>query len=104
MDVPSQAAMRHAAFHLHVVYTALSSDHSDPCASMKEHGIKFAIQYVGLHDFKNPADGKAWRIMPKLHLWLHITSDDSVPRLTWTYRDEDFGRSVARMARRTCNL
>ena len=71
---------------------------------MREHGIKFAIQYVALHDFLNPDDDKAWRIKPKLHLWLHITSDNSVPRLTWTYRDEDFGGSVARMARRRGNL
>ena len=104
INVPTLAAMSHAAFHLNEVYSALSSDHADACASMREHGIKFAIQYVGLHDFLNPADDKAWRIKPKLHLWLHITSDDSVPRLTWTYRDEDFGGSVARMARRRGNL
>lgn len=104
INLPIHAAMRHAAFHLNEVYSALSSDHADACASMREHGIKFAIHYVALHDFLNPADDKAWRIKPKLHLWLHITSDNSVPRLTWTYRDEDFGGSVARMARRRGNL
>ena len=100
IHLPVHAAMRHAAFHLNEVYHALSTDHNDPCACMKEHSVKFAIQYVALHDFLNPADGKAWRIKPKLHLWLHICSDNSMPRLTWTYRDEDFGGSVARMARR----
>ena len=104
INVPRLAAMRHAAFHLNEVYSALSSSHADACASMREHGIKFAIQYVSLHDFLNPADDRAWRLKPKLHLWLHITSDSSVPRLTWTYRDEDFGGSVARMARRRGNL
>ena len=102
--VPKHAAMRQAAFHLHEVYNALSAGHPDPCATMAEHGIKFAIQYVGLHDYLNAADSKAWRIKPKLHLFLHITSDTSLPRLTWTYRDEDFGGSVARMARRRGNL
>ena len=97
---PMQAALRQAAFHLDQVYQALSADHSDPCAAMREHGIKFAVQYVGLHDYLNAADDRAWRIKPKLHLFLHITSDNSLPRLTWTYRDEDFGGSVARMARR----
>ena len=101
---PVDAAMRQAAFHLHEVYKALSSQHADPCGSMKEHGRKFAIQYVGLHDFLNPADDKAFRIKPKLHLFLHITSDSSLPRLIWTYRDEDFGGSVARMSRRRGNL
>ena len=102
--VPKNAAMRHAAFHLYEVYCALSADHPDPCASMKEHGIKFAIFYVGLHDHLHAADDKAWRMKPKLHLFLHITSDGSLPRLTWTYRDEDFGGSVARMARRRGGL
>ena len=101
---PKYEAIRHAAFHLNEVYSALSSAHPDPCASMKEHGIKFAIQYVALHDFCNHADDKAWRIKPKMHLFLHITSSDSLPRLLWTYRDEDFGGSVARMARRRGNL
>ena len=104
ISVPTHAALRHAAFHLHEVYNALSADHPNPCATMREHGMKFALQYVGLHDYLNPADDKAFRIKPKLHLFLHITSDDSIPRLTWTYRDEDFGGSVARMARRRGNL
>ena len=98
--IPKQSAMRQAAYHLNEVYSALAANHPSPAASMKEHGIKFAIQYVALHDHCNPADDKAWRIKPKLHLFLHITSDSSLPRLTWTYRDEDFGGSVARMARR----
>jgi len=67
--VPKNAAMRHAAFHLYEVYCALSADHPDPCASMKEHGIKFAIFYVGLHDHLHAADDKAWRMKPKLHLF-----------------------------------
>ena len=100
LNVPKYAAMSQAAFHLNEVYSALSADHPDPCASMKEHGIKFALQYVALHDHCHAADGKAWRLKPKLHLFLHITSDSSLPRLNWTYRDEDFGGSVARMARR----
>ena len=98
--VPKFEAMRQAAFHLNECYSALSASHTDPCASMNEHGLKFAIQYVALHDFCNHDDRHAWRIKPKLHLFLHITSRTSLPRLIWTYRDEDFGGSVARMARR----
>ena len=104
LRIPIHAAMRQAAFHLNGVYSALSSKRGDPVATMKEHGTKFALQYVALHDHCNAADERAWRIKPKLHLFLHITSDSSLPRLTWTYRDEDFGGSVARMARRRGNL
>ena len=101
---PKHAAIRQAAYHLDQVYLALSADHPSPSATMAEHGMKFAMQYVALHDFCNEADSNAWRIKPKLHLFLHIVSDGTVPRLTWTYRDEDFGGSVARMARRRGNL
>jgi len=102
--VPKFAAIKQAAFHLSQVYFALSANHPSPAATMAEHGLKFAVQYVALHDFCNGADSYAWRIKPKLHLFLHIVSDGTVPRLTWTYRDEDFGGSVARMARRRGNL
>ena len=104
INVPKEAALRQAAFHLHEVYNALSASHPDPCAHMRLHGTRFAIQYVGLHDFCNPEDDYSFRIKPKLHLFLHICSDSSLPRLTWTYRDEDFGGSVARMARRRGGL
>ena len=104
VNLPAHAAMKQAAFHLNEVYSALSASHPSPCDTMKEHGIKFAIQYVALYDHLHHLDDKAWRIKPKLHLFLHITSDNSIPRLTWTYRDEDFGGSVARMARRRGNL
>ena len=104
INVPKHAAMRQAAFHLNEVYSALSANHPSPAAAMKEHGLKFALQYIALHDHLNAADEHAFRIKPKLHLFIHITSDDSLPRLTWTYRDEDFGGSVARMARRRGGL
>ena len=103
-DNPVHASLKQAAFHLNKVYECLSSDHPDPTATMKVHGVKFALQYVALHDHLNPANDKAFRIKPKLHLFLHITGDGSIPRKYWTYRDEDFGGSVARMARRRGGL
>ena len=57
-----------------------------------------------MHDHCNAAGARAWRIKPKLHLLLHIASDSNLPKLIWTCRDEDFGGSVARMARRRGNL
>ena len=97
---PKHNALYHAAYHLHMTYEALSEGHPEPQNSMREHGIKFATQYVALHDLLNGQNEKSFKIKPKLHLFMHITSDNSLPRLTWTYRDEDFGGSVARMARR----
>ena len=97
---PKHSAMYHAAYHLHEVYEALSESHPDPQNSMREHGVRFASLYVALHDLLNGQDEKSFKIKPKLHLFMHITSDNSIPRLVWTYRDEDFGGSVARMARR----
>jgi len=102
--VPKYAALRQAAYHLDQVYGALSESHPSPEATMKEHGPKFAVHYVALHDFCSPGNRASFRIKPKLHLFLHICSDGTVPRKTWTYRDEDFGGSVAKMARRRGNL
>ena len=69
-------------------------------AELKEHSIKFALQYVGLHDVLNPGDDRLFRIKPKLHFFLHLCSDGGNPAMHWCYRDEDFGGSVAKAARR----
>ena len=60
----------------------------------------FALQWVALHRFWNPIDDQAFKVKPKLHLWLHICSDRSRPRRYWAYRDEDYGGAVARRGRR----
>ena len=44
INLPIHAAMRHAAFHLNDVYSAMSSHHADECDSTRKHGIKSAIQ------------------------------------------------------------
>ena len=67
---------------------------------MKEHSTKFALLYVGLHENMNPTNAKLWRLKPKLHQFLHLCSEGGIPSKTWTYRDEEFGGSVARLARR----
>ena len=91
INVPKHATLRQVAIHLHEMYCASSADHPTPRASMKERGLKFALQYVGLHDFVNAADDRAFRIKPKLHLLVHFTSDNNLPRPTWTCSAEDFG-------------
>ena len=58
----------------------------------------FALQYVA---FAQAHEGRRdWVLKPKMHLWLELCSEHSRPALFWTYRDEDYGGGVSRMARR----
>ena len=97
---PVEQAIYYAAFHLNEVYKTLSSECQEPHRKKREHGIKFALQYVALRDHVNPGNPLAWRIKPKLHLFLHICAEDDLPAKIRCYRDEDFGGSAARAARR----
>ena len=97
---PVEEAIYKASYHLNEVYGALSSTCADADAVMREHSTKFALQYVALHDHLNGDDERVFRIKPKLHFFLHLCSDGGRPSKHWCYRDEDFGGSVARAARR----
>jgi len=46
------------------------------------------------------ATGRDWKVKPKMHQFLEMCSDGQKPSMSWTYRDEDYGGSVAKMARR----
>ena len=61
--------------------------------------MRFALQYVSLRN-AHADDPKAWRIKPELHMFLELCSEGPHPAKFWNYRDEDWGGSVARMARR----
>ena len=105
--VPAEHALRTAAHHLNECYCALSSSlpEDEQQAKLLEHGPKFAAQYVALHDYFNPdGDGLAFRIKPKMHLFMHICIDGGVPSKTWCYRDEDFGGSAAHASHRRGGL
>ena len=69
-----------------------------------EHSIKFASQVVALANLEADKEVPMWKAKPKLHLFLELCADGSNPSKTWTYRDEDWGGSVARMARRRGQL
>ena len=101
---PVEEAIYFAAFHLKEVYKTLSSDCQETYTKKSEHGIKFALQYVAVHDMLNPGDYKAWKIKPKLHLFLHVCAEDDLPSKGWCYRDEDFGGSAAQRGRRRGGL
>ena len=74
---------------------ALSKSRAYPRAAMKEHGQKWVLLYNGLAQ-RDPA---VFRIKPKMHLFLHMLEDGDI-RASWTYKDEDWGGTVSRMARR----
>ena len=101
-DQPAEEAAKVAAWHLNQCYMALGDDSLFHHDVLKKSSTLFALQYVALHDhFGNP---KLWRCKPKLHLFLELCAENSKPSLFWTYRDEDFGGSVAKAVRRRGGL
>ena len=64
------------------------------------HSTRFCLLYVAL-ELAEPA---LFHIMPKLHMFQELTQmSKSCPSLFWTYRDEEFGGTVAGLARRRDN-
>ena len=41
-----------------------------------------------------------WKLKPKIHMWLELCAERSRPSQFWCYRDEDYGGTVAALARR----
>ena len=58
---PVEEAILKAAQHLNAVYDCLSKSHIEADHAMREHSIKFASQYVALHDHLNPDDDRVWK-------------------------------------------
>ena len=100
LNDPVEEAIAKAAHHLKEVYACLSGDHPDPEAQMKDHSIGFALQYVALHDHFNEDDDRLFIIKPKMHFFLLLCSEGGRPSRNWCYRDEDFGGSISKAARR----
>jgi hypothetical protein len=94
-NVEVEATAKQAMHHLNQCYTNLSpatfnADH------MKDNSVKFGLLYVGLE-----ARSNLFSIKPKLHLFSELTQMcHSCPSLFWTYRDEEFGGTVAALGRR----
>lgn len=94
-DIPSEAAAKTAAIHLSECYANLSRERFHH-AAMKEHSRKFCIQMVALE----AVAAHGWRAKPKLHLMQELCEESAdCPSINWTYRDEDFGGSMAGFAR-----
>ena len=51
------------------------------------------------------ANKKLWRVKPKMHLFQELCEmQSSSPADSWTYRDEDFGGTLAKVSRRRGGL
>ena len=68
-------------------------------ARMPRLGHKVAGQYMALENeaLRNDPDSLDWHIMPKLHLFQHISEAPYPPKEYWCYRDETVGGELARL-------
>lgn len=99
----AEEAMIVAANHLKRCYDALRSSADDSWKGiLLDSSSRFAMQVVALGNASE--DDKLWRVKPKMHLFLELCSSGSRPHLLWTYRDEDFGGTIAKMSRRRGGL
>lgn len=75
------------------MYQCLSRD-THPPADMASNCRKILLLYVELE--KHAIDG-LWKFKPKFHMAQELCEFDLVnPALTWVYRDEDYGGSIAK--------
>ena len=88
--------MQGAAHHLNQCYQSLSKDSVFSKEVLESSSILFAQQYVALSEKSNGVD---WRVKPKMHMFLELCAEGSRPNLFWTYRDEDYGGSIAQLCR-----
>ena len=90
------------AKHLDQLYATLSSSTIFRQDLMETHSKQFCILYSGLEMIHRRRKSKVWRIKPKFHLMQELCemTEGANPAASWTYRDEDYGGSVAGMSRR----
>ena len=93
---PIENAMQTAAYHLLECYRCLSNDELHWRTILPASSTAFVLQYKALADHHNGVD---WRCKPKLHHFLELCRGTSKPNMSWTYRDEEYGGSVALLAR-----
>ena len=93
-----EATAIQAMRHLSDCYKALGDSSPSFSAKLKENSTKFALLYCAL-EATDPT-GVRWRVRRKLHMFLELCSEGSMPARFWNYRDEDFGGSVSKLSRR----
>ena len=92
-----EAAVSSMARELAAAYECLSVERFDH-ERLAGHSRRFCGIAVAM---ERRHDGILWRCKPKLHLFQELAEFfPDCPSLFWTYRDEDFGGSMAQLARR----
>lgn len=95
-DDPEEAAAKAVAFHMHCMYRNLSASVFQH-ESMADHSRKLAVLWCALEGLG--ATGRR-RAKPKLHQMQELCETMvHNPSCNWTYRDEDFGGTMAALVR-----
>ena len=77
-----------------------------PAAAAATATRKFVLLYHALETeaIAKQADSVFWRVKPKFHLFIELVEFVAVqqgsPKAFWTYRDEDFGGQLSKLAAR----
>ena len=96
-DVPLEATIKACAKQLNACYDCLSHSAFSQ-ASLASHARKYSQLAVAL---ESASPSKLFHVRPKLHLLAELAEySNCIPSSCWTYRDEDFGGTVAGNARR----
>ena len=97
-DSEMGSTVKAAAHELENCYSCLSRE-TFSSQTLKDASRRFCILYAALARVAVPP---AWRLKPKAHLFqgMNETCCGVCPSFTWTYRDEDFGGTMAALGRR----
>jgi hypothetical protein len=98
-EVPFEQALKMAAHHMALCYSCLTEKSIFSEDLLRENCRRFCLLYVALSD---ASENPIFRVKPKMHMFQELCEmgGASRPVLHWTYRDEDFGGFVAKLARR----
>ena len=95
---PVEQCVKQTSLHLATCYDCLSSSAPFAADRMAENCRRFCTLYVGLAA-RLP---RVFHVKPKLHLFQELCEMElpGQPSTHWTYREEEFGGSIAQMGRR----
>lgn len=98
-QVPAEQAAKQSAVHLNACYNCLSAARFDE-AVLAENCKAFCLLLVALE--ATSVAPKLWTVKPKVHQMQELCefSGGTIPSMTWTYRDEDFGGYMSKTSRR----
>ena len=98
-DDEVERAARRIAQELAAMYECLSSQQAFAADLLAQRSRRVCSLWVAL---ERVSPAPRWRVKPKMHLLQELAEMQigSQPARTWTYRDEEFGGSMAALARK----